>query len=129
MTFPDVRTALLFLVVVATGTGFVVAANRLLFSYALLPDRIRVFLLNWIPVLDVSFEDIVSIDDVSWFERRWRMLRLGNRMFARRAVMIERADGVMYRFIRITPELPEEFVANVRAEMVRLRLADRGSSQ
>ncbi len=131
-------TVISFLVAILAVVVFLFARPvvlRWMIEYRRDPDAVRVVVFRRFPIVTIPYHAIVEVRRVSSDEvlvpRSGVMLaaiRVGNR-WTREAVLIVRRKGLR-RGVVITPERPDEFVADVRARAVHLRAeeAKRGES-
>ncbi|OGT59648.1 MAG: hypothetical protein A3E01_04070 [Gammaproteobacteria bacterium RIFCSPHIGHO2_12_FULL_63_22] len=92
---------------------------RPIWDYRLRGHEVQIVLLNRFPIMRIPVSDIGDIAVV----RAWSnpvgfgTLRFGNRI-TRRAILISRKNSLFAKVL-ITPVEPEEFLADVKLEMLR----------
>ena len=93
-------------------------AARYVCTYRISADEVQVVLFRFIPIHGVALVNIMDISEVPYTRSLWPNFsasRFGNRIFGR-VVAIQKKSG-MLATVFITPDDPEEFVAEVKSRI------------
>ncbi len=100
---------------------FGVFGRRYLISYKLAKEGIVFDFMKLIPYLRLRYEEIDAVEKISSdevFKRTtWglRSLSAGTRIWAHDKVLIKRKGALIFPYVVMTPESPDEFVSAVKA--------------
>ena len=117
----------LFLIGAAILVAIVIVLNRVLAGYRMAKDSFDVLLFGRLPIVRIRYVDIVGAEVVPmrhflFHANPFRTVGLGNRMFVRHFVDIQRKGWLNH--VMVTPPHPEAFVRELKQRAAAAKAAD-----